>query len=393
MLAAVGILAFVWAVNGLLAKDPGWMEIEASNSGEPTCAGDFVLHYNIGADGTSPAEQFKALSALYTEVSTQAEKLFSASAIEDDVHGISLLSSNVNKPVVLDKEAYDALALLKKYKSREMFLAPVYEQYTTLFFCATDEEAETLDPAANEQQREVIAEMVAFTSDPNHVDIVLDEGNRATLQLSDEYIAFARKNGIESFVDFYWMKNAFAADYMAEKISAKGYTDGFITCGEGFTRSLGGKDIPLNSTVYDRVEKSIYKAAVLQFGEVKSIAVYHDFPSSRNNNENYYQYADGRMVTPYIAPSDGMCRASVSNLTVCSDAKGCAETMLAAKNAYLSEELHAEQLRNKLGDTYSFAYSKDSTVFVSSSKIKVDSLLNDGVVAYTSKMIETESEN
>ena len=166
MLAAVGISALVWAVNGLITKEPGWTEIEADSSGEPTCAADFNLFYNAGADGSDPTAQIKTLTALYTDVSADAEKLFSVTAHDDDIHGISLLNANVNKQVTVEKEVYDALLLFKESKSREMFLAPVYEQYNTLFFCSSDEEAETLDPASNEEQRDVISEMIAFVSDP-----------------------------------------------------------------------------------------------------------------------------------------------------------------------------------------------------------------------------------
>ena len=393
MLAAVGIFALFWAVNGLLTKEPGWTEIEAGGTDEPTCAGDFVLYYNAGADGSSATEQIRNLTKLYTDVSVQAEKLFSVSTNDEEIHGVGLLNSNVNKPVVLDREAYEALAMLQKAKSREIFLAPVYEQYTTLFFCTTDEEAETLDPTVNEQQREIIAEMVAFTSDPNHIEILLEEGNRATLHVSDEYLAYARENGIQSFVDLFWMKNAFAADYMAEKLSAEGYRDGYLSCGEGFTRSLGGKDVLLNSTVYDRVGKDIYKAAALQMGAVKSVVVFHDYPSGKNNDRLYYQYADGRMVTPYISVSDGLCRASVSNLTVCSAGESCAAAMLAAKNAYFSKDFPAQKLQKKLGDRYSFAYAKDGTVYLSSSEINVENLLNDGAISYTAKRMEPASDS
>ncbi len=392
MLAAVGIFALVWAVNGLLAKDPGWTQIEADNSGEPSCAGEFTLQYNVGADGSQPAEQFKKLTALYTDVSIQAEKLFSAAVDDEKTHGIGFLNRNVNRQVTVEPEVYNALLLLQKAKSREIFLAPVYEQYNTLFFCATDEEAESVDPSVTEEQREIIAEMIAYVSDPEQIDIMLEEGNRVTLRLSDDYIAYARRNGIERFVDLYWMKNAFAADYMADRIFEAGFTDGYLTCGEGFTRSLGGKDILLSSTVYDRVGKSIYKAASLKCGTVKSVVVFHDYPAGKNNDKYYYQYSEGRMVTPYIAVSDGLCRASVSNLTVCSESKGCAETMLAANNAYFSHEFPAEKLLKKLGETYCFAYPRDNTIWVSSSRLTVKHLLNDGVVSYSAKVMEAKSD-
>ena len=223
----------------------------------------------------------------------------------------------------------------------------MYEQYNTLFFCATDEEAASLDPSVNEEQREIIAEMLSFVRNPEHIDLVLGKGNSATLTVSDDYVSYAKQNGITAFVDLYWMKNAFAADYIADRLSAEGFLDGYLSCGEGFTRSLGGDDITLNSTVYDRVEKNIYKAATLQFGKVKSVVVFHDYPSGKNNDKFYYQYADGRMITPYFSLSDGLCRTSVSNLTVCSDTQGCAATMLAARNAYFSKEFPAEQLQKK----------------------------------------------
>ena len=392
MLAAVGILAFVWAVNGLLAKEPGWTEIEANNSGEPTCASEFVLHYNAGADGSSPSGQIKALTALYTDVSTEAEKLFSSSVTDDNIHGIGLLNANVNKPVVLDKEAYDALVLLTQAKSRELFLAPVYEQYTTLFFCATDEEAEDFDPLGNEKHRTLLAEMASFAADPKQIDIELNDGNRATLRVSEEYLDYAAKNGIEAFVDLYWMKNAFAADYMAEKMAAAGFTDGYLTCGEGFTRSLGGKDISISSTVYDRVGQTIYKAASLQCGDVKSVVVFHDYPASRQNDRYYYQFADGRMITPYIAVSDGICRSSVSNLTVCSGTQGCAQLMLAVKGAYISDKFSPLKIQKKSEGKFSFAFCRDSCVICSSSEIRVSNLLSDSDVSYSSKTLEAESE-
>ncbi len=392
MLAAAGILSFAWAVNGLLSRDPGWTEIEANHSEEPTCAGDFVFYYNVGADGSSPAEQFKTLAAIYGDAAIRAEKLFSATVADDEIHGLEMLNANVNKPVVLEKEVYDALALLQKNKSRELFLAPVYEQYSTLFFCGNDDEAAILDPRINEEQREIISDIIAYTSDPQQIDIVLGEDCHATLLVSDQYLAYAKENGIETFIDLFWMKNAFAADYMAERLAAAGFTEGYISCGDGFTRNLGGS-VSLNSSVFDRVEKTVYPAATLQFGAVKSVVVFHDFPAGRTNDALYYQYADGRMVTPYIAVSDGLCRAAVSNLTVSSDSMGCAATMLAAKQAYFSEKFQAKQLQKQLGDPYSFAFTKDSTVFFSSSGISVEKLLNDGNIAYTAKMIGKQPEN
>lgn len=387
LLAAVGIFALVWAVNGLLSRPAGWTEIEADTADQASCAGEFQFYYNAGADGGSPTEQIKALTGLYTEAAVAAEKRFSASVADESVHGIGWLNAHINQRVTLDKAVTDALALLAQYGSREPFLAPVYEQYTTLCFCATDEEAADIDPFRNEEQRLLLAEMAAFANDPAHIAVILEDGNHATLRVSEEYLNYAQKNGIESFVDLYWMKNAFAVDYMAERLASEGFTDGYLTCGDGFTRSLGGDDISLSATVYDREGRNIYKAASLSMGKVKSAVMFHDIPLSQQNDSMYYQYADGRMVTPYISLSDGLCRASVSNLTVCSPTLGCAESMLAARSAYMAEELPVDALRQQMGENGAFAFTRGRTVTLSSGEIKAESLLNDGEVVYTAETL------
>lgn len=388
LLAAVGIAALVWAVNGLLTRQPGWTEVEADSSNEPSCAAEFVFNFNAGADGSSPTTQMKALTGIYTQAASEAEKLFSADVRDDEIHGLSLLNANVNKSVTLAPEVWNMLALLNDCGSREIFLGPIYEQYTTLFFCATDEEAEGLNPYRNEQHRQLLAEMAAFACDPEQISVALEEGNRATLRVSDEYLDYAGKNGMERLVDLYWMKNAFAADYMAERMAAAGFTDGYLTCADGFTRSLGGSDVSISGTLYDRVGKNIYKAAVADFGKVKSVAVFHDFPEGRQNAGFYYQFADGEMITPYVDPSDGLCKNSVSCLSVCSDSLSCAQVMLAAKSAYIADEFHPSQLREELADEGAFVFGRDACLYVSSDRIAVSDLLNDGSIEYSLEILK-----
>ena len=207
-------------------------------------------------------------------------------------------------------------------------------------------------------------------------------------ELFREYLDYAGKNGMERLVDLYWMKNAFAADYMAERMAAAGFTDGYLTCADGFTRSLGGSDVSISGTLYDRVGKNIYKAAVADFGKVKSVVVFHDFPEGRQNAGFYYQFADGEMITPYVDPSDGLCKNSVSCLSVCSDSLSCAQVMLAAKSAYIADEFHPSQLREELADEGAFVFGRDACLYVSSDRIAVSDLLNDGSIEYSLEILK-----
>lgn len=386
LLAAVGIAALAWAVNGLLSRESGWTAIEADTS-EKSCAGEFVFYYHLGADGSSPSAQYKALTAVYSQAASDAEQLFSASAEDGDKYGLHLLNRHVNEPVTLEKEVWEALSLLNESESREMFLAPVYEQYTTLFFCSTDEEASDLDPYRNEEQRALLLEMAAFANDSRHIRIILEDGNRATLCVSDEYLRYAKENGIETFVDLYWMKNAFAADYMAEKIAAQGFTDGYLTCGDGFTRSLGG-DVSVSALLYDRVDKRIYEAASVDFGKVKSVVMFHDFPLSKTNARFYYQFADGEMVTPYVAPSDGLCQNAVSCLAVYSDTRSCAQAVLAGRKAYIATEFEPTQLKTALEDAYGFIFCQEYAIVRSSDRVTASDLYHDNEVTYSAEFLE-----
>ena len=56
---------------------------------------------------------------------------------------------------------------------------------------------------------------------------LLGEG-RIRLFVSREYLEFARREGVECFIDFEWMRNAFIIDYLARELAAQGYTSGVL---------------------------------------------------------------------------------------------------------------------------------------------------------------------
>ena len=64
-------------------------------------------------------------------------------------------------------------------------------------------------------------------------------GNQVKLNVADAYLQFAKANEITEFINFYWLKNAFIVDYMAEELEAAGFTGGIISSFDGFQRNLG----------------------------------------------------------------------------------------------------------------------------------------------------------
>ena len=90
--------------------------------------------------------------------------------------------------------------------SRVIYLAPLYEYYTCLFFCEREEETLEYDPLRNLALAEEFGRIAAFASDPDQIDIQLLGENRAMLRISQDYLKYAAENGYGSFVDLGWMK-------------------------------------------------------------------------------------------------------------------------------------------------------------------------------------------
>ena len=69
----------------------------------------------------------------------------------------------------------------------------------------------------------------------------------------DEYADFASQNDIGEYPDFFWLKNAFIVDYIAEHLAENSYIHGTITTYDGYTRHLGGAGMaPVNGIFMTR---------------------------------------------------------------------------------------------------------------------------------------------
>ena len=58
--------------------------------------------------------------------------------------------------------------------------------------------------------------------------------NQVCLHVSDAYQAYAAEMGYTAYLDFFWMKNAFLIDYLADTIRGEGYQLGIISSKDGF---------------------------------------------------------------------------------------------------------------------------------------------------------------
>ena len=465
----IGVGAFAYFIVGLVRGEPGWTEITALSS-RVNCSGDFVFLYEVGADSGSAQSERRDVTAAYTAAAEKAYWMFEnvraagdfaeeddesgaetaadgtgqsetygndAAVYANEIHGcavaetvngktsfpavgsVRFLNDHPNEEVTIDAPLYEAFAKLDAAGGRWLYLPAVYQTYNNLYSSEADSIAAEFDPRESEEVAAYFEEVLAYANDPAAVDVELLGDNRVRLSVSEEYLEFAAENGIDSFIDFYWMKNAFIADYLAESLTEAGFTRGSISSCDGFVRNLDGRDVSYSFNVYDRAvtgaESSgedgqamtenaanslnsgdvqpavpdsetepqqsagrIRQLAVMQYYGPVSLVYLHDYAITSMDRQRYYQMADGEMRTPYIDPKDGLCRNSISSLVSYSydGSMGCADILLSVIPIYIADRFDGDAV-NALAESRAAVYSvycQDHTICRNDAKAELNSI-------------------
>lgn len=342
-LIALAVAAFALGINSLLSTEPGLTEISAL-SGEMNAGSSFTFCYYLGWDGADAADERRAVRSVYTEAATDALGLFD-SGIDAGVNGLYYLNRHVNEAVAVDAALYSALEQLEESGTRYHYLAPLYAQYAALTSSSSDEEAAQYDPRLDAGQAGFFAAVAAYASDPGAVDIELLGGGEVRLNVSEEYLAFARENGVTDFAGLGWMRNAFIADHIAASLTDAGYTRGALISDDGFMRCLDtetGTEYSFNFSHRDG--GTVTNIAALQFSGGVSIACLRDYPASGSGGEGYYRYAGGELRSTFLDTADGLDRCCVPELCGYSFDTGCAGLALRLAPLFIADTLDIDEL-------------------------------------------------
>ena len=202
-----------------------------------------------------------------------------------------------------------------------------------------DSEAVNFDPARNADLAAFCAEAAEFAADMGSVNVRLLGGNRARLELSEEYAAFLEENGVVSILGFGWARNAFIVDYIAAELSARGYENGWIASEDGFARYLSGA--------------GEQKIAVLQNGGIAayltgsgwtSAVSLCAYPLAGESVARHYVYADGAVTVGCVDPADGMAKAALPELLTVSDSESCAVLAIRTGSVFAADMFDAAAL-------------------------------------------------
>ena len=364
----IAIIAITYGVVSMNSTDDGWRTVEVSSKLDGSCLPEIAFQYNLGASGIAAGVEYRELSKVYTEAADNATKFFN-NRYYVDTSNLRTLNDSPNSDVAVAQELYEALKLLSDSGRREMFYAPYYDEYTSLFLCVDENEAYNFDPKRNPEVEQYINSLSAYVGDENHVSLTFGENNTLRLNVSDEYLAFAEEYGITSYVDLYWMKNAFVVDYIAKQLTENGFYFGSLSTFDGYVRNLDkGSGYIYGFNLYDKVGDTVNPAAIMKYSGQISVVNYRSYPMTDLDAPYYNEDADGNTLSKYIG-GNGYPASATGSLVMFSREKSCAEILVSTMKYYLADTLDTVEVENI--PEISCVYCEDSKVVTNSTDEKI----------------------
>ena len=366
----IAMAAFAIGLNELLKTEPGWQSVRAA-SDQPNSGTEIVLMYDYSDLGTAASQVSKALETKYSQISTNAFAIFSPDISKEGLGNVNFVNASPNQEITVDPALYAAFELLERYENRSIYLAPVYVEYDRAIQSESDPEAIDKDPTMNPDAKAYIDELIRYTSDPQMISLDLLGNDRIRLNVAQEYLDYAMENGIEEFIDFGWMRNAFVIDYVADQLTDAGYTNGYLASYDGFTRNLVETEQTFNMNLFNLEEKDITVPAVMEYVGRHSLVFLRSYPLDDLDEWSYYVYEDGSVVTSMIDPADGVSKSALANMVSYSKDYSCAEILLNVAPIYLADAFR-QDATNALTDQGIFSiWFEDDTLRYNDSALKL----------------------
>ena len=371
---AVGAASLAYSLHSYLAPETGWEQIEISGSYGETCADQFLLMYNLGSGEESPTAEKKAVTGIYTEACEEAYRLFHSSAEYDGVGNLAAVNASPNLEVTVDPALYGVLERLENHGIRSHYLGPAYEIYNGIFGCAEDYQTADYDPLQNPGLKTAFSEIAGYAMGEEQIDLELLGDHRVRLTLSADYLRYANELETTHFLDLSWMKNAFIADYLAERLTQAGYTHGVITSFDGYTRNLETREEAFYYQIYDSTPLT-----QLEYRGPMSIVELRAYPVKAMDKLCYYTLETGEVRVPYLDVTDGLPTAAAGSLPAYSEDVGCGEMLCQVLPAYVANDLDRNRLISLEADGIHSLYPENGTLYHSA-----------GSVTLTDQTVETK---
>lgn len=382
-LTFIGISVYKW-----LSYDAGWTRVETTTPSSESVASELILLYELGVSDSSATSEYKSLSLLYTDLCSKAYRIFHADYGFEGVHNPYYINRNIGKEIEVDSALYHAFEQIQSTGNRFLFAAPFYTEYINLFASTEDYSASEFDPYVDEQIAEYFAQLSAFTSSEEHVSLELLGNNKVKLVVSPEFQSFAQENAIDTFIDFFWAKNAFIVDYIADSLVEKGYVYGTISSYDGFMRTFDVREnVSYSYNLIAQYAGDAYDVGRYEYVGKNSIVFLRSFKTNKLDM-TYYRYEDGTERHAYVDVNDGLCKNSLNTLISYSSDATCAEVLLSVIPIYISNAFEQEKLTSLSRDGIYSIWFNGTLLRHNEETAVFKELYDDGKTKFTAEFTE-----
>ena len=387
-LLAFGLVFLGVAIFNWLSYDEGWTRIEPTSESSESVSSDMILLYELGVSDTSATAEYKALSVLYTELCKKAYRIFHADYGFEDVHNPYYINRNIGQEIEVEPALYRVFEQIDRAQNRFLFAAPFYTEYRNMFYDTEDFSAAQFDPYKSEDVAKYFAELSVYTSSEEHVRLELLGNNKVKLYVSDEFQTFAQENAIDTFIDFFWAKNAFIVDYIAESLVEEGYLYGSISAYDGFMRTFDPrKDSSYSYNLISRYDGKVYDSGKLEYKGRNSIVSLRPFKTS-DRDMIYYRYEDGTERHGYVDVKDGLCKNALDTLVSYSHDRSCGEVLLSVIPIYIANDFDGEKLKDLVQKGIYSIYSDGTVLCYNEEAVALKDLFDDGKTKFTASLVK-----
>ncbi len=355
VLIIVAITAFGIFFSTLLNASPGWMIIEETNTNYPSIGQDFILNYNVPKSNPTAAK--KKIVSIYSDIVEKGLILFDELNEYEGYKNVYYINNHPNEEIEIDPVLYNAFKKINSWDSKLIFLGPIYSQYRNIMSAENNNSAKEFDPKYNNSMKTYFAEILSYVNNGD-ISLSLFENNTVKLNINDNYLEYARDNGIDLFIDFWTLKNAFACDYMANTLFENGITGFILSSNDGYNYSVGCEE-ELGLEVWTKDGKAKNLVGRFSFKGTNALVTYTDAPLEINTDK-YYVYYEGDdksneildITSRYISTIDGISREATktyygysSNSSV-----GCADIAIGILDVFIADNIDTSKvdaLKNK----------------------------------------------
>ena len=327
-LIAVGIAiaSFTIGIMQYAHRETGYYEVGYSNAAnaEVYDSGVHLLYYAEG--GSSFIRQhLNEVQRVFSDDLLQYYRLLSAEKTYEGLNNIAALNAAPEQALKVDAVLYavlkDAYARHEMQEGYHLFSGVLHTEWQSMRYL---EEPEQTDPLLNDDEAEFLKVLTSQLAKKEQFSLEFDDNNSTvTLHISEEYRNWTEQNEIEAPVlDLNLLHDAYLLQLVAMRMTAQGYTDGYLYTESGISISLG-KQGNMEYSLYAVGESGVETIAVTA---LQQPAAFCSFTVVSPTEERYGYYKIELEGKPYYRhPYVNVKNGSFSNVLMTAALGGTSE--------------------------------------------------------------------